>query len=76
MTFPVHHHCADYMFWSFAITEFIFSHFENRILLKPVLEVMGEGGACSVALFIIGHEQIQLNRVCYFQFFDVFLASK
>ena len=42
---------ADYIFSSFGIIEFIYSHFENRILLKPVL-----GGVASFAHFIIGHE--------------------
>ena len=26
--------------------------------------------------FITGHEQVQLNRACYFRFFGAFLASK
>ena len=33
-------------------------------------------GVAGVAHFIIGHEQTQLNLVCYFHFFAVFLASK
>ena len=28
---------ADYIFWSFNIIEFIFNHFENRVLFKAVL---------------------------------------
>ena len=59
------------IFWSFGITGFILSHPENRVLLKPVLE-----SAASVANFITGHEQTQLNRVCYFHFFGEFLNSK
>ena len=47
------------------------SYFEKRVLLKPVL-----GGVASVAYFITGHEQTQCNRVCYFHFFGIFLASK
>ena len=63
---PIHHHSAHYIFWSFGIIEFIFSHFENRVLHKPVLrEIVG------VAHFITG----QLNRVWSFHFLDVFLAS-
>ena len=34
---PVHHHSADYIFWSFGIVGFILSYFENKVLLKPVL---------------------------------------
>ena len=37
---------------------------------------VGVGGMSSVAQFITGHEQTQLNRVGYFYFFGVFLASK
>ena len=62
---------ADYIFWSFGISEFIKSHSESRVLLKPVL-----GGVAGVAHFSIGHEQTQYNRVSNFQLFDVFLASK
>ena len=40
-------------------------------LVKPLL-----GGVAGVAHVITGHEQIQLSRVCYSNFFDVFLASK
>ena len=32
-------------------------------------------GVASVAFLIAGHDQTQLNRVCYFLFFGVFLAS-
>ena len=39
--------------------------------MKPDLR-----GVVSVAHFITGHVQTQSNRVCYFLFFDVFLASK
>lgn len=68
---PVHHNSADYIFWSFGIIEFFYSYLENRVLLKPVLE-----GVASVVHFITGHEQPQLNGVCYFHFFGVLLASK
>ena len=40
-------------------------------MLKPVL-----GGMAIVAYFITGHEETQMNQVCYFRFFSVFLASK
>ena len=33
------YHSADYIFWSFGITEFILSSLENKVLLKPVLGV-------------------------------------
>ena len=56
----------DYIFWSFRIIEFIFSYFENRILLKLVLR-----DVASVASVITGHEQTQLNRVRYFLFFSL-----
>ena len=58
---PVHHHSADYIVWSFGITGFILSYLENIILLKPTL-----GGVVSAGHFIAGHENTQLNRVCYF----------
>ena len=31
--FPVHHHCVEYIFWSFGIIETIQSHFENIFCL-------------------------------------------
>ena len=34
------------------------------------------GGVASVAHFFTEHELTQLNRVCYFHFSGVFLASK
>ena len=34
------------------------------------------GGLAIVAYFITGHEQTQMNQVCYFCFFSMFLASK
>ena len=63
------------------MSEFIYGHFENRILLKPVLGRGGGGGGggmrvVGVAHCIAGHEQTPLNRVYYFHFFGVFLASK
>ena len=42
-----------------------------RILLKLAL-----GGITSVAHFITGQEQPQLNRVCFFRFIVVFITSK
>ena len=39
--FPVHHHSADYMFWSLGIIGLVLSQFENRVPLKPVLGGMG-----------------------------------
>ena len=50
---------------------FLIFFFENRVLLKPVL-----GGMASIPHFIIGHDQSQLNQVCYFYYFGVFFASK
>ena len=47
--------------------KFNLNHFENRVLLKPVI-----AGVASVAHFITGHEQTQLKRVRYFRFFDIF----
>ena len=49
---------------------FIISHLKIEPL-KPVL-----GGVVSVAHFITINEQTQLNRVCYFHFFDTVLACK
>ena len=47
------------------------NHFENRVLLKPVLR-----GLASVAHLSNGHEQAQHNRVCYFHLFCAFIASE
>ena len=52
------HFRANYNSWSFEISGFIMCYFENRILFKPVL-----GDKASVAHFITGYEQAQLNRV-------------
>ena len=60
---PVHHHNADYIFWSFGIIGFILSYLENSVLLKPVL-----GGVASAAYFITGLEQTQYNLACYIRF--------
>ena len=60
---PVHHHSADYIPWSFRITEFNLSYYENRVLFKPMV-----GDVASVVNLITGHEQTQLNRGCYFHF--------
>ena len=46
---PVHHYCTGCVFWSLGAIEFIKSHFENRVLIKPVL-----GGMASVAHCITG----------------------
>ena len=37
---------------------------------------MPGGGVAGVAHSITGHEQIYLNRVCYFHFFGVFIVLK
>ena len=55
------------LFCPFVIIEFIYIHFENRVLLKTVL-----GGVADDAYFSTGLEKTQLNRVCYFHLFDVF----
>ena len=56
---PVHHR-SD--FWSFVITELALCFFENRVLLKMVLEVRGSVFHTSL---LVGHEQAHLNRNCY-----------
>ena len=53
---PVHHHTADYIFWSFGIIEFIQIYFSSRVWFKPVLE-----GVAVVAHCTTGHEQTQLT---------------
>ena len=68
---PVHHHRADYIFWSFGINEFIQSHLKKLSLAKAD----AKGRAC-LSRFITGHEQTRLNHVLYFLFFSLFLASK
>ena len=55
------------LFCPFVIIEFIYIHFENRVMLQLVL-----GGVAGVSHSSTGHEQTQLNRVCYFHLFDVF----
>ena len=47
-------HSADNIFWSLGIIEFIFSRFDNRVPLKPVLGIVA-----GVAHFITGHGQTQ-----------------
>ena len=42
---PVHHHSADYIFWSFGNIRLILGQFENRVPLKPVLRG-GMRGQC------------------------------
>ena len=42
---PVHHYNAGYIFCSFGIIGLILSQFENRVLLKPVLEGLGNVAA-------------------------------
>ena len=69
----VNHHCADYIFWFFGINKFIYSHFENRALHKPVL---GVGAWLVLHISVLGHEETHLNGVCYFLFFGVSLVSK
>ena len=68
---PVHNHSADCIFLSFGLIKLIFSHLKIGVSLKPVLE-----GVADVAHFIIGHEQTQYNRFCYFNFFDMVLDSQ
>ena len=51
--------------------EFIYSHSENRVLLKTVL-----GSMAGFTHVITAHKQTQLNRVCYFHVYGVLLASK
>ena len=34
---PVHHHSADYIFWSFRVIGLILSHIKNIVPLGPVL---------------------------------------
>ena len=73
---PVQCHSTNYnynkiiIFWFLGTMEFICSHIEDRILLKPM-----PGGVAGVAHFITGNKQTLLNRVCYFSFLR-FLASK
>ena len=57
------HYSAAFIFWSFVITGFILNHFENKMLLEPVV-----GGVARTAHVITGHEQTQLNRVCCYLF--------
>ena len=61
---------AGYIFWSFDIV-FILSHFDYRVLLKPVL-----AGVTSVVHFITDHEPTQLKRVLWFRVFGESLAFK
>ena len=63
---------SNYIFWSFGISVSILSHFENRILLKPV-----QGDVAGVGHFIL----LVLNElseffIFFFYFFCVFLAYK
>lgn len=68
---PVHCHSTNYnyykiyIFWFLGVMEFICSHFENIVLLKPML-----GGGAGVAHLTTGNKQTQLNRVCHFHFSD------
>ena len=51
---PVHHHSADYNFWSFEIIVLIFNQFGNRVPLKP------DYGALAVFHhYITAHERTQ-----------------
>ena len=51
----------------------VWSHFENRILLKPVL-----GRVASIASFIDAYKRTELYRVSYCRFLEIFFffASK
>ena len=53
---PVHHHSADYIFWSFGIIEFILSHLKIEFCLS---RCQGGGGVAGDVHFITGREQIQ-----------------
>ena len=53
-----------------CVCVFSFFFFFNGVPLKSVL-----GRVAGVVHFVSGHEQSQLNPVCYFHFFGVFLAS-
>ena len=52
--------CADYFFGLYPKSSFC--NQTNKPVLRDV---------ASALHFITGHEQTQLNRVCYFRFFDV-----
>ena len=59
---PVHHYKTDYIFWTFGIIEFIFSHLKIEFrLIKPVL-----GGVVGVAHLITGHEQTNTTESAIF----------
>ena len=63
---------SNYIFRSFGISVSILSHFENRILIKPV-----QGSVVGVGHFIL----LVLNRlseifIFFLHFFSVFLAFK
>ena len=51
--------------------KFIFNHLEIEFRLSRCY-----GSVAGVAHLITGHKQTQSNRVCYFHFFNVVLASK
>ena len=71
---PVHHHSSGYIFWSFGITEFIFSVFENRVPLKPVLGGGGVRDQNRSCHFWSGTDSVKASLL--FSFFSIFLASK
>ena len=60
---PIHHCGADYIIWSFVITEFIKIHFENGVLPKPVLLVWPV------------LQMTQSKGFCYFLIFAIDFAS-
>ena len=47
---PVHHHSADYIFWSFGIIEFIFSHLKIEFRLSWCL---GAWAVLNISLLVM-----------------------
>ena len=52
-----------HFFLSLRVIEFILVILKIRVLHKPVTE-----SVTTVAHFLTGHEQTQINQVCYFDF--------
>lgn len=55
--------CKLYSFWFFWITEYLYSHFENSILLPPLLE-----GVTAISHFVSGHDWLSLIESAIFSF--------